>query len=192
MIFACIILVLIMALSPIILKSNAIAITASVPIAVGSGGEPRFEVQVGGANSHEIRYAFVDEAQGTLRLETTNWVFIFISNLSKLLTAIMLAYVFYLLRNVFQSVETTSPFTQENCDRIRRLGYMVLLVGILRPTLEYIAANEILNQLSIIEPALSLPSPFKAEAILASLLILIIAQIWGYGLELERDQALTV
>jgi hypothetical protein len=192
MIFACILLVLIVALSPIILKSKDVAITASVPIAVGSGGEPRFEVQVDEASDHEVRYAFVDEAQGTLRLETTNWVFIFISNLSKLLTAIMLAYVFYLLRNVFESVETASPFTQANCERIRRLGYMVLLVGILRPTVEFIAANEILNQLTIVEPALSLPSPFKAEAILAGLIILIIAQIWGYGLELERDQALTV
>ena len=50
----------------------------------------------------------------------------------------------------------------------------------------------ILNQLPTAQPALSLPSPFRAEIILTSLLILILAQVWSYGLELERDQALTI
>ena len=192
LVFACIFLILWIALAPLILNATNIVITASVPIAIGTGAEPQFEVEVGGSVANGIRNAFVDEAQGILRLETTNWIFIFISNLAKLLTAIALTYVFYLLRSVLQAIIQGNPFTQENCERIRRLGYMVLLVGFLRPTVEFIAANEILNQLTIIEPALSLPSSFNAEVILASLLILIMAQIWSYGLELERDQALTI
>ena len=69
---------------------------------------------------------------------------------------------------------------------------MVLLVGFLKATVEYLAAREILNQLTIVEPTLSLPSPFEAEVILASLLILVLAQVWSYGMELDRDQALTI
>jgi hypothetical protein len=181
-------------LSPLIVKlgGDGIVISASVPVAIGSGEEPQFGVEIGGSVVREIRSVFVDDAQGTLRLETTNWYFIFISNFAKLLTAIGLAYVFYLLRSVIQALIEREIFTPENSKRLRRLGYVVLLLGFLRPTVEYIAASEILNQLTVIEPALSLPSPFKVEVILASLLILIIAQVWNYGLELELDQELTV
>ena len=75
---------------------------------------------------------------------------------------------------------------------LRRLfSVMVLALAFLRPAVEYIAANEIIRNLRI-EPSLSLPSPFRAETILISLLFLILAQVWSYGLELRRDQALTI
>jgi len=192
LVVASIFLVLWIALTPLILNMSDIAITSSVPVAIGSGDEPQFDVKVAGAEAKGIQAAFVDEAQGTLRLETTDWSIIFISNLAKLLTAIGLAYVVYLIRAVLQAILKGNPFAPENTVRIRRIGYLVLLVGFLKAAVEYFAAWEILNQLTIVEPMLSLPSPFEAEVILASLLILVIAQVWSYGMELERDQALTI
>jgi hypothetical protein len=190
---ACVFLILWIAIAPLIMQvSENALITASVPVAIGSGGEPRFDVQVADAEAEGISSAFVDEAHGTLRLETRSWGLVTVSNLAKLVTAIGLAYVFYLLRQVMQAILQGETFTAENAERIRRIGYLILLVGFLRPTVEYIAANVVLNQLTIIEPALSLPSIFKAEVILGSLLILVLAQVWSYGLELERDQALTI
>jgi len=166
--------------------------TASVPVSIGSGDEPRFEVDVAGSGAERIRTAFVEEAQGTFRLETSNWYHILVSNLAKLITAIGLAYVFYLLRNVLRAIMQGELFTSENAVMIRRIGYSILVVALLSATVEYIAANEILNQLTIVEPALSLPSPFEAEVILASLLILVLAQVWSYGLDLVQDQSLTI
>ena len=192
LVFACVFLVLWIALSPLILNMSDIVITASVPVAIGAGDEPQFTVEVAGAETRGIQAAFVDETQGTLRLETTDWSFILITNLAKLLTAIGLAYVVFLLRSVLQAILQGDPFAPENTVRIRRMGYMVLLVGFLKATVEYLAAREILNQLTIVEPTLSLPSPFEAEVILASLLILVLAQVWSYGMELERDRALTI
>lgn len=192
LVVASVILTLWIALSPVIMQVSNIAITASVPVAIGSGDEPQFEVEVAGSAAYGIRAAFVDDAQGTLKLETTNLSFIIVSNLAKLLTAIGLAYVVYLLRSVLEAILQGNPFTPENAVQIRRMGYMVLLVGFLRPTVEYLAAKEILNQLTFVKPALSLPSLFNVEVILASLLILVLAQVWSYGLELERDQKLTI
>ena len=192
LVVVCVFLVLWIAFSPLILNISDITITSSVPVAIGSGDEPKFEVEAAGAEAKGIRAAFVDEAQGTLRLETTDWYFIFISNLAKLLTAIGLVYVIYLLRSVLQAIIQGDVFTQENVARIRRIGYLVLIVAFVKATVEYIAAWEILNQLRIVEPALSLPSPFEAEVILASLLILVLAQVWSYGLELERERAMTI
>ena len=192
LIIVCVFLVLWIAFSPLILSMSDVVITASVPVAIGSGYEPQFEVEVAGAEAKGIRAAFVDEAQGTLRLETTDWYFIFISNLAKLLTAIGLAYVVYLLRAVLQAILQGDVFTQENVVRIRRIGYSVLIVAFVRAAAEYLAADEILKQLTITQPALNLPSPFEAEVILASLLILVLAQVWSYGLALERESALTI
>jgi hypothetical protein len=192
LVFVCAILVLWIALSPFIMNVSDIAITSSVPVAIGSGDEPRFDVKVAGAESKGIRAAFVDEAQGILRLETTDWSFIFVSNLAKLLTAIGFAYVIYLLRSVLQAILQGDPFAPENTVRVRRIGYLVLAVALLQATVDYFAAEMILAQLVIVEPALSLPSPFEGEVILVSLLILVLAQVWSYGMELERDKALTI
>ena len=189
---ACVFLILWIAITPLIMKSGFIPITASVPVSVGEGQDPQIHVQVTNEAAKGISASFVDRAHGTLRLETSNWIFVFISNLAKLLTAIGLAYVFHLLRLVLRAINDGDPFTPENITCIRRMGYLVLLIAFLRPTIEYIAANEILNQLMIAAPPLSPPSTFTAETILASLLILILAQIWSYGLELERDRALTI
>ena len=55
-------------LSPFILNVTDIAIMSSVPVAIGSGTEPRMEVEVAGADAKGIQAAYVDESQGTLRL----------------------------------------------------------------------------------------------------------------------------
>ncbi|MCJ7535821.1 MAG: DUF2975 domain-containing protein [Anaerolineales bacterium] len=185
-------LLLWIALSPFILSMSGITIMSSVPVAIGTGNDPRMDVEIAGADAEGIQIAYIDEAQGTLRLETTDWYLIFVSNLAKLLTAVGLAYLIYLLRSVIIAIQNGEVFTQENVLRIRRLGYLVLIVAFVKAAVEYFAAYEILNQLTIVVPPLSLPSPFEAEVILASLLILVLAQVWSYGLELERERALTV
>ena len=184
-------LILLMILSPLILKGTDSVLTASVLVGIGVNEEYRFDVQIAGAEAKGIRYAFVDEARGTLRLETDNWLYIFISYFSQLLIVLGLTYIFHLLRAVLKDILQGDPFTPENSPRIRRIGYTALLLSFLRPTIEYIAANEIIRNLRI-EPALSLPSPFKVESILISLLFLILAQVWSYGIELKHDQALTI
>lgn len=185
-------LVLWIAFSRLILQVSDIVITSSVPVAIGSGDVPRFEVEVADAEAKGIRNAFVEEAQGTLRLETTDWYLIFVSNLGKLVVALGLLYVVYLLRSLFTAILQEEIFTQENAALIRRTGYAVLIVGLLKAAAEYFAAWEVLRQLTITSPPLSLPSPFEAVIILSSLLILVLAQVWSYGLELEREKALTI
>jgi hypothetical protein len=191
LIFSCITLVLLTVLSPLILKNTESTVTASVLVGIGSDEAHRFDVQVADTATKGIRYAFVDEAQGTLRLETDNWLYIFISNFSKLLIVLGLTYLFHLLRAMLKDILQGNPFSEANSLRIRRIGYTALVLAFMRPAIEYIATDEILRNLRI-EPALSLPSPFKIESILISLLFLTLAHVWSYGIELKRDQALTI
>jgi len=191
LVIACGFLVLWIALFPF-LSRIGVPGTASVQVAIGSGIEPQLEVSLTNSPKDVIRDAFVEGASGTLRLETTSWFLILISNLANLITAIGLTYFFYLLRSILLDIIAGDPFGQENAVRIRRVGYLVLIMGFLFPLIDYIAANEILNQLPVMTPVLNPPSPFRVEIILASLMILLLAQVWSYGLALERDQALTI
>jgi hypothetical protein len=178
-------------LSPFLIRVGVPG-TSSVSVAIGSGTESRFDVSFDNEPGDEIQHAFVEATNGILRLETTSWTMILISNSAKLITAIGLAYFFYLLRKVLITIIEEKPFGPENGTRIRRIGYLILVLGFVIPTADYIAANEILNRLPSTYPELGLPSPFKAEIILASLLVLLLAQVWSYGMELERDQSLTI
>ncbi len=192
LVFASVFLAIWIVLSPVILNVTDVVIMSSVPVAIGTGSEPRMEVEVAGAEAKGIQAAYLDEAQGTLRLETNDWYLIFISNLAKLLTAIGLTYLIYLLRSLIKAILQGDVFTEENVMLMRRTGYMVLIVAFVKAAAEYFAAYEILRQLTIVKPPLSLPSPYQSEVILASLLILVLAQVWSYGLELERERALTI
>ncbi len=192
LIFACVALVLWIALSPVIFTQGGIRGTASVPVTIGSGDEPQFDVSFKGSTRNTTQAAFVEEVQGILRLETSSFYLTFIANAAKLVTGLGLAYVFYLLRIVVQAILDGNPFAPENAPLIRRSGYSVLALGLLQPTVGFIAAAEILNQLPDTSPILNPGTPFNAEVILATLLILLLAHIWSYGLELERDQELTI
>ena len=192
LIFACVALVLWIALSPLVLGHVKSLGTASVPVTLGSGDVPQFEVTFMTPTQDTVQTAFVDDAQGMLRLETNSILLIFIANATKLVVGIGLTYVFYLLRIVVQSILDGNPFAPENAPYIRRIGYSVLTLGFLQPAVGYFAAAEILNQLPAASPAMNPGTPFNAEVILATLLILLLAHIWSYGLELESDQELTI
>ena len=192
LIFACVGLVLWITLSPVILHQFDIAGSASVPVFIGSGEKLQLGVIFTTPDTDTIQASFIEDAEGVLRLETKSILLLFIANAAKLLTGIGLAYIVNLLRGILKNILDGDPFAADNIQRMRRLGYSVLLLGILRPSVEYIAATEILNQLPATTPALNPGATFNTETILISLLILLLAYIWKYGLELERDKALTV
>lgn len=192
LIFACIGLVLWIIFSPLFVSRMDILGTASVPVLIGSGESQQLEVTFTKSKDDAVQAAFVADAEGTLYLETRSLLLIFIANAAKLVVAIGLAYVFYLLRGVLQNILDGEPFASENAQRIRRLGYAILLLGLLRPLIEHITAREILNQIEISAPILNPGPSFNGEMIFISVLVLLLAYIWSYGLELEQDKALTV
>jgi hypothetical protein len=192
LVFACIALVLWMALYPLISSQTGLLGTASLPVTIGVGEESQFDVTFTSEPQDDISASFVTNAEGILRLETRSAWLIVISNAAKLLVAIGLAYIFYLLRAVVRSIGNGEPFAAGSGRRVRRLGYAVLLIGVLGPAVEHAAATEILNRLPPTLPVLSAGPTFDAGFIISALFILLLAHIWSYGSELERDRALTI
>lgn len=192
LVFVCVALVIWIAGFGLISRQANYVGTASIPVILGTDEERQFDVTFSGNPQDEINAAYLDETEGTLRLETKSGLLIGISNAAKLILAMGIAYVIYLLRAVVQAIYDGVPFTAENASRVRRLGYTVLALGFLGPSVEHIAATEILQRLPTTVPLLSPGPTFEVGIILAALFILLLAHIWSYGLELERDRALTV
>jgi hypothetical protein len=193
LIFVIVGLVVWMALSPVLANRTDSLATASVPVALGSGDRSSLEITFQDHAGYVITNAAVEEVRGMLRLETKNPMLILIANGAKLVVAAGLAYIFYLLRKVVQSFLDGDPFAASNIQHIRRLGYAILLIGFGGGIIEGLAAWEILRLLPDTIPALQAKATFDSRLVLGtSLFIFLLAQIWGYGLELERDQALTI
>jgi hypothetical protein len=191
LIVACIVLVIWILVSPFVIESVGFLGTASVPIQIGFENESQVDVTFSDTGKSEIATAFIDHAEGTLFIETGNVFLVLIANLAKLLVGIGLIYVFNLLRNVVKNVLEGEPFHQENCQFLERLGKALIVLTIFRPLVEYVAASEILQH---IKPTILIQPGFKfdLEILFISLLILLLAYIWRYGLELEQENALTV
>jgi hypothetical protein len=68
----------------------------------------------------------------------------------------------------------------------------VLGIAFLGPAVQYLAATEILSRLPNAVPALNAGPTFDTAMLLGALFILLLAHIWGYGLQLERDRELTI
>jgi hypothetical protein len=189
---ACVGLILWVAVAPIVLNKSEGWGTASIPVTIGAGHEPQFDVSFTSSPEDEINDAYVVEAEGTLQLETRNFLLILIANAAKIVGLIGLAYIVYLLRSIVKTILEGEPFAEESSRRIRTMGYMLLVVSIVWQTVQYLAASEILRRLPDVAPTLNPGPTFDAGVILISLLILLLAHVWSYGLDIERERALTI
>jgi hypothetical protein len=192
LVFAIIALVIWILISPLLLNRGTVQGTASVPVRIGSWEESYLDLTFARQPEDEIGSAFVRQAQGTLVLETGSIYLVLLSNATKLVIAIGLAFALHLLRLIVRTTLDGNPFAAENIQRLRRLGYAVIAVGVIGQVIEYVAANEILHRLPAMSTNLSPGKTFNPEIILTSLLIFLLAHIWSYGLELKRDQELTI
>jgi hypothetical protein len=191
-ILACIALVLWVVLSPLMLRQTGAVGTTSIPVRIGDGEDPQFDVSFQGISQNVVRHAFVSEAEGTLNLETGSIYLIAVSNAAKLVLGGGLIYVFYLLREIVKAIAHGKPFIAETSRKVRRLGFTVLGFSFIAPISQYIAATEILNRLAIPVPHLSPGPTFDATYLFMALLILLLSYVWSYGKELEVDRQLTV
>ena len=177
---------------PLILGQSDFQVTASIPVRIGMGEEPRLDLNLNGNSGGRIEAAFVDKADGTLRFETRSYQLFLIANIANIFTLAGLAYIFYQTRAFVKLIVDGKPFDEQAGFHLKRLGYAVMIIGIGNPIVQFIAASEIINDLSATIPILSPGPTFKVEVILGSLLVLMLAHIWSYGIYIERERALTI
>ena|SRR5688572_9067397 len=134
------------------------------------------------------------EQQVNTRLEfgTRRWGFLYVANATLLPFFAAMLLGIYLLRSFLADVLDTEVFTTRNAKRLSTLGWLLIVVGIAGPQLEYWRAWMILRRIQLSGGALS-PAGSDGNGLwLVGVLVLVLAAAWRYGAELQQERDLTV
>jgi hypothetical protein len=109
-----------------------------------------------------------------------------------LVGGLLVIFVIFLVREVVASVVDGDPFTARNAGRLRIVGLILVVGGVVGPLFEYALATAVLGRLETTPVPLSAPLTFSIEVILSGLIILALSTVFGHGRELEDDKSLTI
>jgi len=106
-------------------------------------------------------------------------------------------YVVFLLWKIFRSIRvsinTDDPFHHKNIWRIRLIAFAVLLSAILEIVYPLIVKYIWFNKIIVFDKAFDIRLNFDASIDLFwALIILVVAEIYRIGLEIKKDQELTI
>lgn len=178
--------------SPLVLRGGQVG-DITIPVAVGSGSlRPTLTVEVDTIAAPSIRRAVLVEARGELRVQSTSWSLQFFPNLGLLIGIAVVLYVLLLLRRMLSSVLAGDPFAAANATRMRIMGVILVAAGALGPVAEHLATGTMLRMVPVRDVALTAPFDLRLDVILVGLLLLVLAAVFGYGSELERERSLTI
>ncbi len=179
-------------ISPLVLRGGQVGDIA-IPVAVGSGSvHPSLALDVDTLAAPGIRRAVLVEARGELRVQTTNWPLQFFPNLGLLLGLVVVLVVLLMLRRILADVAAGDPFAAANANRMRVIGIILVAMGALGPVVEHFVARSLLRRIPVHGVDLTAPFDLRLDVILIGLLLLVLAAVFGYGSELERERSLTV
>ena len=96
------------------------------------------------------------------------------------------------LRLFLRSVKEGRSFERENPKRIRLIGYLVILFGIIDSIWGLVWSFKYIHKISLPGASLSVNLDFNLYYILLGLLILLIAQIFDAGVKMQEEHDLTI
>jgi hypothetical protein len=97
-----------------------------------------------------------------------------------------------LLRDLFRTLRAGQPFVPANAARVRRIGYLVIIGELLRSLLVFMSNLAVAN--NFVASGLRFDARFDLNvfAIVHGLIILVIAEVFRAGTQLDEEQSLTV
>ena len=154
-----------------------------LPLAVAAG-------QAG--DGLEVSNPRLVHGSGELRIDTDRWWPHFLS-MGRFLVGLLVAlYICWSLRGLLKTVLQGRPFTAENGRRIRNLGLVILISGLVWPLVEYVSARAVLALVTFEGMSLSPAIGGSKDVVLTGLLLLVLSTIFRHGTELEEERSLTV
>ena len=110
----------------------------------------------------------------------------------KLLHTLAGLYVLFQLKLLFGAILQKKPFHLDNARRIRKIGFIVIALGVLNSIVPYLHSWMVLNLFTSQVSSLRPPLDFETNVVFYGLVILVLAELFRYGCRLEESQAGTV
>jgi Protein of unknown function (DUF2975) len=179
----------------------------NVGVQIGPNGEPNFEA--GTAAQMVLPVAFeldagaaqvtsvdqrnsgaIEHSIGMLRLTRPDRTWFAMAG-----AAVMLGLVLWILAElaaVCRSVRDGQPFAARNAMRIRRLALALVLAEVSRAVIVYAAHAYVAAQFAADHLRFTARPHIDAFAIVSALILLVLAEVFRTGTQLDEDQSLTV
>lgn len=140
---------------------------------------------------------FVDEANISFNVND-NYGFAGILNYLYFVSILAIAfYIVFLLWRIFKSIRSSlkneNPFHPKNIWRIRKIAFAVLLSAFLQIIYPMILKYVWFEKLNVLDKAFSFKLNFETSVDLFwALIIFVVAEIYRFGLEMKKEQELTI
>ncbi len=138
--------------------------------------------------------------EGTVSLRAHDWTSLRITNpvlqaagtVADIIFLAMLVLVAHQLRAFLRSVTDGTPFVAANPRRIRNIGILIIVADVFASTWTWLLSRHIAPPLALEGVVFAPRFDLNWTQLLLGFLILLIAQIFELGVQLEEEQALTV
>jgi len=155
-----------------------------------------FKIDVSALAGVEFTGLRIPEISGktSVSLDTSNLFAFYLFASSQLLSAIMVLYGVIQLRAIILSLRSGLSFTLENSQRIKKIGYVILLWNLVNPLFQYYAWGSVIKEVSFSTKGIQLYPAFEANAggILLAMLLIILSGILREAAELNKEHELTI
>ena len=180
-------------ISPLVMSSPESPGDVAIPVSMGTGSlRPVITLQQIESTSGDVANPRIVDGRGELRFETSSWAMQFFTSLVMLFGIAVVLYLVYLVRAILKTVLEGQPFAAVNVRRIRIIGSVLIALGFLVPAIEYLVARTVLARVTLQGIDVNPPFDIREDTVVAGLLVLVLATIFAYGAQLERDKSLTI
>lgn len=137
------------------------------------------------------RQPLLTDVQGTLAMKTDEaWPLVLGGAIAAPFMAALL-FGLHLARGFLADVLKTEVFTDANARRLSLMGWLLVVAGLAWPLLEFGYTVLMVRRANLEGVGLGVGLE-SMGTVLPGLLVLVVAAAWRYGVELKRDQQLTV
>ena len=131
---------------------------------------------------------------GEMLFRTSNWRIHILLFLGAMIPLALYMGILYLIRQFLVDVMQGIPFAFDNAQRLKWIGWLLLGIGVVKPALNVAIGHLILSAVTVQGPMLSpwIDLHFTGTCILVACFSLILSVIFRHGVELEKENSLTV
>jgi DUF2975 family protein len=178
---------LLLALSPFVDPPN-IEVDLKAPVAFTLDPESH-RVTAGGAG---VEFARIEDAQGSLHLSPRDSGVVAGGAIAMIAFGALGAWILGNLRGVFGTLRAGRPFVPANATRIRRIGWGLLSLEVARIAYVYLLSYGVVTRFAAEGLRFHTRIEFDVVAIITTLIVFVIAEVFREGARLDEDQSLTV
>jgi hypothetical protein len=163
--------------------------TVAVQVAIGDSAArrmlPLVPLDTGIATQPVLK-----DVAGTLEFGTSEGWIVLLGGIVVLPALAALLFGLHLLRSFLRDVLAADVFTAPNARRLSRLGWLLVVAGVVLPVLKFLYTAYVVRRADL--AGVPLRVGMHSSLIIPGILVLVVAAAWRYGVELQREQELTV